>query len=106
MKHYNLLTYIYSLHRNQPTHYRSTNGSNLGFLSPTTESQTDLKKLRENMRHKQRRNFNRKSCEMRKSVERVSTNDVAASIMKLTHNSSQQDSTNWNNVSMQGKFYE
>lgn len=46
-------------------------------------------KMREQMRTRQRDNFNRKSCELRKSVERVSKNNVATSIMKFDNNTSQ-----------------
>lgn len=40
------------------------------------------------MRTRQRDNFNRKSCELRKSVERVSKNNVATNIMMLNNNTS------------------
>ena len=42
-----------------------------------------IRKLRESMRQRQMRNFNRKSCEMRKSVDRVETNLVADKVMKM-----------------------
>jgi hypothetical protein len=46
------------------------------------------RKMREQMRTRQRDNFNRKSCELRKSVERVSKNNVATNIMMLDNNTS------------------
>ena len=43
-----------------------------------------IKEMRDSIREKQKKNFNRKSCELRKSVERVSTNNVATKVMKLS----------------------
>jgi hypothetical protein len=51
-------------------------------------------KLRQQMIRQQRNNFNRKSCEMRKSVDKVSSNNVAENIIQMVHNQSQLSFSN------------
>ncbi|CAI2361301.1 unnamed protein product [Moneuplotes crassus] len=58
-------------------------------ISPTVKTSTmltgfcDTNIMIEQIRNRQRRNFKRKSFELRSSMERISKNDVASSIMKL-----------------------
>lgn len=54
------------------------------------------------MRNNQRNNFNRKTSEMRKSVERIKTNNVATTIMKMYHYESTNIQPEITNYDVQG----
>ena len=54
------------------------------------------------MRNCQRNNYNRKTNEMRKSVERIRTNNVATTIMKMYHNESTNAQPEITNYDAQG----
>lgn len=54
------------------------------------------------MRNHQRSNFNRKNNEMRKSVERIKTNNIATTIMKMYHNESTNVQPEITNYDVQG----